>query len=320
VGQAALPADQQPHLRPLVGRLGLAPRRRGAAVGPPPRPAKRDPHAETPLPPCDRSWHLWRRRYDLFKARQRGGALEFDQFGAIDEGLWSWDFWVKDDQSRARASINRNFGGLGREIFTDTGAYVLRFDAVAEELEAAADPNQTRTTSRAKPGEVEVVPEVSQAEGLSLDERAVLLATAVSIDFDFFSRHSGHSSGFGFMPFFPFFGGGGGSELDPAQTEGPAPDTAPANPTHHDAPLPPGMMTGSIHDELAREDGSTDDVGSPPAGFDSSDASRPVGEANWWERDTFEDAGEGEELLDDPWASTGGGDEGSWGDGGSEWP
>ena len=38
---------------------------------------------------------------------------------------------------------------------------------------------------------------------LSVDERTLILATAVSIDFDYFSQHS-HGSGllpFGFMPF-----------------------------------------------------------------------------------------------------------------------
>lgn len=139
------------------------------------------------------------------------------------------------------------------------------------------------------------------------------------------------------MPFFPFFGGGGGSELDPAQTEGPAADTALANRTEHDAPLPPGMMTGSIHDEIAREQAGVsaeDDIGRSTdgggsGGFDSlDDVSRgefpPTtagldvdGGANWWERDTLDGMGEGEELLDDPWATGGGADEGTWGDGGS---
>lgn len=32
----------------------------------------------------------------------------------------------------------------------------------------------------------------SSSKHLSLDERAVILAAAVSIDFDYFSRHSGH--------------------------------------------------------------------------------------------------------------------------------
>lgn len=78
------------------------------------------------------------------------------------------------------SAVLRSTNHLIDQPLTDSGAYVLRFDALAEELEAAADPNQTRTTPRAKAGEVEIVPELSHAQGLSLDERAVLLATAVS--------------------------------------------------------------------------------------------------------------------------------------------
>lgn len=47
------------------------------------------------------------------------------------------------------------------KIFTDTGHYVLRMDAVED-----------------------------NARGMTLDERAVTLACAVSIDFDYFSHHS----------------------------------------------------------------------------------------------------------------------------------
>lgn len=46
---------------------------------------------------------------------------------------------------------------------------------------------------------------------MTLDERAISLAAAISIDFDYFSRHS--SSGGGFMPF--FWMGGGGSPPPP---------------------------------------------------------------------------------------------------------
>ena len=43
---------------------------------------------------------------------------------------------------------------------------------------------------------------------MTLDQRAVMLATAVSIDFDYFSRHSGHVGGGGFFPlWFPGMGG-----------------------------------------------------------------------------------------------------------------
>ena len=36
---------------------------------------------------------------------------------------------------------------------------------------------------------------------LGLDERMAVLAAAISIDFDYFSQHSGHGAG-GMMPFF----------------------------------------------------------------------------------------------------------------------
>lgn len=48
-------------------------------------------------------------------------------------------------------------------------------------------------------------------KGMTLDQRAVMLATAVSVDFDYFSRHSGAGGmGGGFLPlWFPGMGGGG---------------------------------------------------------------------------------------------------------------
>lgn len=62
---------------------------------------------------------------------------------------------------------------------------------------------------------------------LSIDERTLVLATAVSIDFDYFSQHS-HGSGllpFGFMPFpgappVPYPSEGGeGADAPPASPE-----------------------------------------------------------------------------------------------------
>lgn len=75
----------------------------------------------------DRDWHLWRRKYNLFLSRPKhdpetGEAKPaFDQFAAVDEGLLAWEFWLRDSEGRARGSVSRNFGGFGREIFTDTG-------------------------------------------------------------------------------------------------------------------------------------------------------------------------------------------------------
>lgn len=45
----------------------------------------------------------------------------FRQFAKVDSGFLAWDFWLKDKDDRLLASINRNFRGLGRELFTDTG-------------------------------------------------------------------------------------------------------------------------------------------------------------------------------------------------------
>jgi len=102
-------------------------------------------------------------------------------------------------------SVNRNFAGFGREIFTDTGVYALRMDAAS----VAAEPqhlisnthqkHEYRTPSvKSLSEEVAGLGSPAAGRGMTLDERVVMLAAAVSIDFDYFSRHStGHG---GFMP------------------------------------------------------------------------------------------------------------------------
>ncbi|KAI8069976.1 Scramblase-domain-containing protein [Gongronella butleri] len=143
-------------------------------------------------------WHLLRRKFDLFIGK--------DQFAAIDAPFLSWDFDLQDDTGKPIGNINRNFVGFAREIFTDTGQYVLRMDAV------------------------------DTSDGLTLDQRAVMLATAISIDFDYFSRHSSHTHG-GFFPF-PMFGGYG-SESDRQDTGGQdVPPGAPMPPMDTPAPSP----------------------------------------------------------------------------------
>ncbi|KAI9485527.1 MAG: Scramblase-domain-containing protein [Benjaminiella poitrasii] len=127
-------------------------------------------------------WHLMRRKYDLFIGNK--------QFATIDTPFLGWDFTLQDERGGALGNVSRNFVGFAREIFTDSGEYVLRMDAV--------DGN---------------------SRGMTLDERAVTLACAISIDFDYFSRHSTHGGG-GFLPF-PMFGLGGGSEADTGHEQQP---------------------------------------------------------------------------------------------------
>ncbi|KAJ9102476.1 hypothetical protein QFC21_002876 [Naganishia friedmannii] len=115
----------------------------------------------------------------------------FKQFARIDSGFWAWDFWLKDADDRQ---------------------YVIRFDAVEQELalkqaDNSANPNQAAPSL--------VIP--PSATDLTLDERAMALATAVTIDIDYFSRHSG-SGGMGF-PFF-MWGGGVGDEYGRGSSDG----------------------------------------------------------------------------------------------------
>ncbi|PLB43132.1 Scramblase-domain-containing protein [Aspergillus steynii IBT 23096] len=125
----------------------------------------------------------------LIQATRNGsGQGEYNQFAYVDEPFLSWDFGLRSADSRLIGSVNRNFAGFAREVFTDTGVYALRMDSAALNAEQAATQNTSVT-------------------GMTLDQRAVMLATAVSIDFDYFSRHS-DSGGFGFFPLWiPGFGG-----------------------------------------------------------------------------------------------------------------
>lgn len=138
---------------------------------------------------------------DLSKAQQMqltkaaGGdsaAGEFHQFAYVDEPFLSWDFSLLTADNRLIGSVNRNFAGFARELFTDTGVYALRMDSAA-----LAEAERTGQAPMAYTDKV---------AGMTLDQRAVMLATAVSIDFDYFSRHSSP----GGVGVFPIWIPGGG--------------------------------------------------------------------------------------------------------------
>ncbi|KAF9885622.1 hypothetical protein FE257_012713 [Aspergillus nanangensis] len=112
----------------------------------------------------------------------------YNQFAYVDEPFLSWDFSLRSAENQLIGSVNRDFAGFAREFFTDTGVYALRMDSAA--MVPGQEPAQVASTT-----------------GMTLDQRAVMLATAVSVDFDYFSRHSG-AGGMGFMPMWiPGFGG-----------------------------------------------------------------------------------------------------------------
>ncbi|TDL27301.1 Scramblase-domain-containing protein [Rickenella mellea] len=142
-------------------------------------------------------WHPWRRRYDLFlrppheevepiltkagEHQPEPRLNEFHQFARVDGGLWAWNFSLRDVSNREIASVNREFRGLGREILTDTGQYVVRFFP---------------TPSVPIMGEIQKPSGPSQ---LTYDEKALVLAMSVNVDFDYFSRHSGGGPGLGWL-------------------------------------------------------------------------------------------------------------------------
>jgi len=140
-------------------------------------------------------WHPWRRRYDLYmrkegnvhsiseEAATTSVGPEFVQFARVDAGLWAWNFVLEDSRRQEIASVTRGFRGWGRELFTDTGQYTIRFTPAPTGPEGVAPP---------------------VIRHLTPDERALILALSVNIDFDYFSRHS--ETGVGFSPWLIFGG------------------------------------------------------------------------------------------------------------------
>jgi hypothetical protein len=251
-------------------------------------------------------WNLTRRKYELFLHRE--GSMQ--QFGAIDEPMLSWDFSVMGENGELLGSVNRNMRGLMRELFTDTGHYVLRYDAASPET-----TNLSTSAVTALPGVDTETADARQAVAqthsravalanvstrpMSLDERAVLLATAVSIDFDYFSHQSGagHTGFFPmFMPF-PMMGGGGGGappgEQVPETTPGALPES------EGGTPLPPDPMDGPYGDYGAEQGIESDNYGQAQEA--------PVDDRPWWEQDQ-----PAEEGWSDDFADGGDGDGDGW--------
>ncbi|KAJ2128456.1 hypothetical protein GGH17_004406 [Coemansia sp. RSA 788] len=129
-------------------------------------------------------WHAWRRRYNVFESKRSG----MNQFARIDAPFLSWDFAMADEQEKVMGGVYRDFAGIGAELFTDYGLYAVCFDQLALSQRYAATNSSSSVHVTEHP--------------MDLDRRAVALGAAVSIDFDYFSRHS--RVGFGGIPWFTF--------------------------------------------------------------------------------------------------------------------
>lgn len=256
----------------------------------------------------------------------------------------------------------RNFAGFGRELFTDTGQYVLRFEGVVQEqvdaLEAPSSPIEsisalptssinsstssptlTSTSSTSPPPQIEPIslsplspslPPLStsplltsptaasqsstsltlpQIPSITYDQRAVLLASAISIDFDYFTRSRGGLMGGGgmgtglWMPM-PMggLGGGGSAAAEGAGVEG-AGGLMQGEEGEESGPLP------SSDSGYGNSNSGDSDYGNEGGGSFGGNSNR---ENNWSNDEVMQD----DAPMVDPWASTeqsgGGGDEGTW--------
>ncbi|GAA5903541.1 Aim25p [Sporobolomyces salmoneus] len=263
-------------------------------------------------------WNLIRRKYETFVKRDG----EMVQFGNIDSGFLAWDFSVRDEQGKVIASINRNFTGFARELFADVGQYVLRFEGVVDELNPQLESPQTSgslpspstssstslaptssSPSATSPTEsTSLVPSASDTPSIPLDHRATLLATAVSIDFDFFSRHSGAGGMGGLGGFMPLpipiggFGGGGAAGEAGEAAEG--------------AGGMGGEVAGIEREARRGEIGSGTPYGDDGRTLPSSEDVERDRDGRWPNREDDGNGGGGwgssgsqeEELMQDPWA------------------
>eukprot|EP00898_Chlorokybus_atmophyticus_P003589 jgi/Chlat1/4230/Chrsp27S04248 len=273
-------------------------------------------------------WHPIRRKYDMYFNKQ--------QFGSIDGGFLTWEFEVQDQHGQPLAVINRNWSNFGRELFTDAGCYVVhlgdRVASTGEEGRLVHEPEAELRKSEARPAvtsasaaastvndasttsEGAVVTsatgatQLMQARATTLAERSLILAAAITVDYDFFSRHSGMHGGFMPIPI-PLGGGEARPEGETGAEAGAGAAGAAAG-------------AGAAADVGAGQPGSSPEGAPGPSGGDNPDAGgygfgNPSGGA-WgdeWRGDDYErpddrDSDDGDDMGD------GGDDEGGggWGE------
>eukprot|EP01119_Soliformovum_irregulare_P005021 TRINITY_DN1633_c0_g1_i1.p1 TRINITY_DN1633_c0_g1~~TRINITY_DN1633_c0_g1_i1.p1 ORF type:complete len:465 (+),score=102.74 TRINITY_DN1633_c0_g1_i1:49-1443(+) len=185
-------------------------------------------------------WAPLRRKYNLIE----GGV----PFAKIDGEFLAWNFIMRDGRGREMGSVNKDFRGFGMEIFTDANQYVVRFGSpvpldglVTDEIPRHDLQSQTATSNTNQDPTLNASTQPIESDGqtqshplaefthkdLTIPQRALVLAAAVSIDFDYFSRSSGGGFG-GMFPFMfpmhppipPTAGGEPGSAVNPEDLTG----------------------------------------------------------------------------------------------------
>ncbi|KAI0563698.1 Scramblase [Gracilaria domingensis] len=113
---------------------------------------------------------MWRRRYSLY--------VDKTQFARVDSGFLAVDFDMRDEGGAKIASVNKDFTGFARELFTDARQYVLRLDPSYGLQHDGSLVYDAATVSDAA--------EELGAQKLAERERAVILGAAIAIDFGTF--------------------------------------------------------------------------------------------------------------------------------------
>jgi uncharacterized protein YxjI len=261
-------------------------------------------------------WHPFKRLYDLYVDKR--------QIATIKGGLLAWDFRLEDEQGEMLALIDRNFSGFGKELLTDAGKYVVHFGNYLEDAaELASNIISLAHPDKQKPEPRALLPQIHKKiahsyansdnnssdnnkfalaiptstgdqlivkRPLNLSGRMLALAAAITIDYDYFSRHShgnGMLSPFIHPPIVPFplpnMGGGDGGEGGGGEGGG---DGGSASPP------PPADSTGG--DQPLEQDLGSDE-------FNWEQQSEEPQDESWWggnDDDNGDDGGYGDDGGD----------------------
>lgn len=108
-------------------------------------------------------------------------------FASINEHSMSWDFSLTSEAGKRIGAIDRRFHGFAQESFTHAGSYVFHMDSVAVEQEAQMK-GLTSETNKVNQTDDRSLNGKGNRHGMTLDQRAVMLASAVTVNFDYFSK------------------------------------------------------------------------------------------------------------------------------------
>mmetsp|Transcript_4159 Transcript_4159/g.8183 ORF Transcript_4159/g.8183 Transcript_4159/m.8183 type:complete len:342 (-) Transcript_4159:116-1141(-) len=141
-------------------------------------------------------FHLLRREYDVFTAKE--GKLM--QSSYVKEWPLSWSFHFRDENDRVCALVDKSYTmqNFLRDMFGEASVYAVNFANVIVDSDRGMSNVAGSTLTHSSGGGAatcHIVP--FEGKTLTYAERAITLAAAVTVDFDYFTR----SSSGGMLPF-----------------------------------------------------------------------------------------------------------------------